>query len=91
MQCLVPRRTYQPSYASGWPQQHGYYNPHGNAYPMNEMPLPVYDANRPPVYSGSAPAGSKIDPSQRWDGQTNRPAETSPPAPTYTPEQQPPR
>ncbi|OAA46850.1 Chitin synthesis regulation, Congo red resistance, RCR protein [Metarhizium rileyi] len=85
--CLISRRAYQPNYTTPWPQQqYGYYPPqqngYQNAYPMNEMPLPAYDPNRPPVYSGP-PGGSKVDPAQnRVD--THRMPESNP-APAYAP------
>lgn len=96
--CLVSRRSYGPPVNQHWPngqpfrvycyqqpQQSGYYQP---AYPMNDMPLPAYDPNRPPVYSGPPEGGSKVDPSQNTTP-GNRGPESNP-APTYAPPQGPP-
>ncbi|KHN96799.1 Chitin synthesis regulation, Congo red resistance, RCR protein [Metarhizium album ARSEF 1941] len=90
--CLVSRRSYQPTYPQQWPQyQFAYYPPqqtgHQNVYPMNDMPLPAYDPNRPPMYSGP-PGGSKIDPLQNRTA-THRVPESNP-APEYAPPPGPP-
>lgn len=54
---------------------------------MNDMPLPAYDPNRPPKYSGPE-GGSKVDPMQSSQN-TNRVPESNP-APAYMPPQGPP-
>ncbi|KAG5927909.1 hypothetical protein E4U42_001551 [Claviceps africana] len=94
---LVRRRFQAPPANQQWPanQQPGvYYYQHPQqtgcqpAYPMNDMPLPAYDPNRPPVYSGPPEGGSKVDPSQ------NRTPAQPPPetngAQEYAPPQGPP-
>ncbi|KAG5977401.1 hypothetical protein E4U55_006844 [Claviceps digitariae] len=96
--CLVRRRfRAPPPNQQQWPvnqQQAGYYNQqpqqsgHQPAYPMNDMPLPAYDPNRPPVYSGPPEGGSKVDPSQNR-APTQRQPETNG-APEYAPPQGPP-
>ncbi|GAO16272.1 hypothetical protein UVI_02016640 [Ustilaginoidea virens] len=58
------------------------------AYPMNDMPLPAYDPNSPPVYPGPPEGGSKVDPSQSRPPTHRAPADH--PAPAYTPPQGPP-
>ncbi|KAF7546236.1 hypothetical protein G7Z17_g8587 [Cylindrodendrum hubeiense] len=60
--CLVSRRVraqHDPSYQ--YPQP-AYYPP-PNGYQMYNMPPPVYDPSRPPVYEPPA-GGTKIDPMQ---------------------------
>ncbi|KAH7156242.1 hypothetical protein EDB81DRAFT_756733 [Dactylonectria macrodidyma] len=61
--CLVSRRVraqHDPSYQYPQPM---YYPQPSNGYPMYNMPPPVYDPSRPPVYE--PPAGAtKIDPMQ---------------------------
>ncbi|KAK2593200.1 ERAD-associated protein [Conoideocrella luteorostrata] len=95
--CLVSRRSYAPStyQQQQWPQNGGgyyYQQPQQsgfqNAYPMNDMPLPAYDPNRPPVYSGPPDGGSKVDPLQNR-ASTHRMPESNP-APQYMPPQGPP-
>ncbi|KAG5920676.1 hypothetical protein E4U61_007612 [Claviceps capensis] len=96
---LVKRHFREPPANQQWPngQQQGYYyfqqQPQQSgfqqpAYPMNDMPLPAYDPNRPPVYSGPPEGGSKVDPSQNR-APTQR-AQESNEAPEYAPPQGPP-
>lgn len=72
---LVPRSLRAPAPYAAWPgyphPAPGYYNGRGGAYGMHDMPPPppVYDANRPPMYEGVAPAAppegsTKVDPQQ---------------------------
>ncbi|OAQ66868.1 ubiquitin-protein ligase Sel1/Ubx2 [Pochonia chlamydosporia 170] len=88
--CLVSRRSYRPTYQEQWPQNQ-YYAPQQSGYqgyPMNDMPLPAYDPNRPPQYSGPPEGGSKVDPSQNRMS-THRAPERNP-APEYAPPAGPP-
>ncbi|KAG5991413.1 hypothetical protein E4U54_003893 [Claviceps lovelessii] len=96
--CLVRRRFRAPPADQQWPnsqQQYGgyyYQQPQQSgyqpAYPMNDMPLPAYDPNRPPVYSGPPEGGSKVDPSQNR-APAQRPPEANA-APDYAPPPGPP-
>lgn len=80
--CLVSRRERQPQYHNEWTQgAYGQYQP--NAYMMANMaPPPVYDPNRPPVYTVPPEGGSKVGLSQWGNEPTHRPPEVNP-APGY--------
>lgn len=92
--CLVSRRSYAPAREENqWPSQGPCHYPpqqsgYQQAYPMNDMPLPAYDPNSPPVYPGPPEGGSKVDPSQSRPPTHRAPADH--PAPAYTPPQGPP-
>ncbi|CAM1504086.1 Fc.00g016770.m01.CDS01 [Cosmosporella sp. VM-42] len=65
--CLVSRRQLaqvDPSYAYPRPQYSNYPNNQPNGYPMHNMPPPIYDPSRPPMYEGPPEGGSKVDPAQ---------------------------
>ncbi|EEU48056.1 uncharacterized protein NECHADRAFT_102387 [Fusarium vanettenii 77-13-4] len=78
-----PRYAYhpQPYYATyPGPDGHTYVQPGG--YPMYNMPPPVYDPSRPPMYEEPPEGGSKIDPTQgqrRDDGPADFQAPPGPP------------
>ncbi|KAH6900240.1 hypothetical protein B0T10DRAFT_20657 [Thelonectria olida] len=78
---LVSRRMraqYDPNYVPPQPVYGMYAAPNGYGYPMYNMPPPVYDPNRPPMYE--PPAGStKIDPMQ--DRHYEQPEYQPPPGP----------
>ncbi|KAH7001644.1 hypothetical protein EDB80DRAFT_98578 [Ilyonectria destructans] len=76
--CLVSRRIraqHDPSYQ--YPQP-AYYPP-PNGYQMYNMPPPVYDPSRPPVYEPPA-GGTKVDPMQARQSEYGPPPGPPPPS-----------
>lgn len=60
-----PRYAYHPQpYYAGYPPPDGHYGQQPGGYAMYNMPPPVYDPSRPPMYEEPPEGGSKIDPNQ---------------------------